>query len=74
MKGNTHHKIYNMKSGKEQQHLIKGPLANSIYLKEDCLEKKEKQSDADNLPCDHHEEVRPVGHLPHETDLYEKKK
>lgn len=74
MKGNAHHKIYHMKSGKEQEYLIKGPLPNSINLKENGLEEKEKQSDADYFPRHHHEKVGPVGHLPHETDLYEEKK
>jgi hypothetical protein len=74
MKSNAHQKIYEVKGGKKKEHMIEVPLANSINLKEDCLKEEKEKPDPDYFSQYHHKEVRPVGHLTHQSDLDEKKK
>jgi hypothetical protein len=74
LKGNAHQKIDNVEGGKQQKHLVECPLTNSINMKEDGLEEKEEKAYTDYFACDHHEKMGAVGHLPHQSDLYEQKK
>jgi hypothetical protein len=69
VKSNAHQKVYDVKGGKKKEHLIEVPLANSINLKEDCLEEEKEKPDPDHFSQYHHKEVGPVGHLTHETNL-----
>jgi hypothetical protein len=74
LEGNAYQKIYDMKRRKKEEHLIKGPLTNSIHSKKNCLEEEKEKPNADDLSGNHHEEVRPIGHLPHQANPYEERK
>jgi hypothetical protein len=74
VEGDAHQKIDNMEGGKKKEHPIEGPLSDTIHLKEDGLEEKEKEADPNHLAGNHHEEVWPVRHTPHEADFDEKEK
>jgi hypothetical protein len=63
-----------VKSGKEQKHLVIAPLADPLYLEENGLKKEKEEGDPNYFTGDHHEEVWPIGHLPHQTNLDEKTK
>jgi hypothetical protein len=74
LKSDAHHVIHNVEGCKEKKHLIIGPLTDAIHLEEDGLEKEEEESDPDHLSRDHHEEIGPVSHLPHQPNLHKKPK
>jgi hypothetical protein len=61
-----------MKSGKEQEHLVKSPLTDSINLEEDSLEEEEQKRNSYHLSYDHHKKVGPVSHITHEANLDKK--
>jgi hypothetical protein len=61
-----------MEGGKEEKDLLKGPLTDPIDLQEDCLKEEDKKTNSDHLTRNHHKKVRPIGHLPHQSDLYKK--
>jgi hypothetical protein len=63
-----------VKGCKEKQHVIIGPLPNSINLQEDGLKKEKEESDPDHLSGNHHKEIGPIGHLPHQPNLDQKTK
>jgi CO dehydrogenase/acetyl-CoA synthase beta subunit len=74
LKSDAHHIIHNVECCKEKQHVIIGPLPNSINLQEDGLEKEKEESDPDHLSGNHQEEIGPIRHLPHQPNLDQKTK
>ena len=61
-----------MECSKKKEHVVVRPLTDSINLQEDRLEEEKEKPDSQDLTYDHHEEMRPVSHPSHQSDLYKK--
>ena len=48
------------------------PMTDSIHLQKNGLEKEKEEAYPYNFSDNHHEELRWVGHLTHDTDFSEK--